>query len=73
MGYRYLLHCILTCAQKLTLVSLIYSSEPTAKKWKAEKLKSKKKRIRSEVLANSPGNPGYGGKDWQKRKFLSLE
>jgi len=33
---------ILTCAQKLTRVSLIYRTEPTTKKWKTEKLKSKK-------------------------------
>ena len=42
-----------------------------------------KKRICSEVSVNSPGNPwgqsrrrngiGYGGKDLQKRKVLSLE
>ena len=40
------------------------------------------KRICSEVSVNSPGNPwsqsrrrkvGYGGKDLQKRKVLSLE
>jgi len=30
--------------------------EPTTKKWKTEKLKSKK-RICSEVSVNSPGNP----------------
>ena len=34
--------CHLTCAQKLTRVSLIYRTEPTTKKWKTEKLKSKK-------------------------------
>jgi len=33
---------ILTCAQKLTRVSLIYHTEPTTEKWKTEKLKSKK-------------------------------
>ena len=41
-----------------------------------------RKRICSEVSVNSPGNPwsqsrrrmvGYGGKDLQKRKVLSLE
>ena len=47
---------ILTCAQKLTCVSLIYCTEPTSKKWKTEKLQSKK-RICSEVSLNSPGNP----------------
>jgi len=29
---------ILTCAQTLTRVSLIYRTEPTTKKWKTEKL-----------------------------------
>jgi len=33
---------ILTCTQKLTLLSLIYCTEPTTKKWKTEKLRSKK-------------------------------
>jgi len=32
---------ILTCAQKLTQVSLMYHTEPKAKQWKKEKLKSK--------------------------------
>ena len=32
----------LTCAQKPTQVSLIYRMEPTTKKWKREKLESKK-------------------------------
>jgi len=47
---------ILMCARKRTRVSLIYRKEPTTKKWKTEKLKSKK-RICSEVSVNSPGNP----------------
>jgi len=33
---------VLTCAQKLTHVSLIYRTEPTSKKRKTEKVKSKK-------------------------------
>ena len=33
---------ILTCNQKLTWVSLFYRTEPTIKKWKNRKLKSKK-------------------------------
>ena len=33
---------VLACTQKLTCVSLIYCTEPTAKKWKTEKQKSKK-------------------------------
>jgi len=28
------------CAQKLTLVSLVYHTEPATKKWKEEKVKS---------------------------------
>jgi len=61
----------LRCARKPTRVSLIYRTEPTSKKWKTEKLKSKK-RICSEVSVNSPGNRGvnpeeekedYDGKD----------
>jgi len=32
---------VLTCAQKLTYVSLIYWTEPKNKKWKKEELKSK--------------------------------
>ena len=47
---------ILTCAQKLTRISLIYRTEPTTKKWKTEKVKSKKKRICSQVSVNSPFN-----------------
>ena len=46
---------ILTCAQKLTLVSLFYCTEPKTKKWKIEELKSKK-RICSKVSVNSLGN-----------------
>jgi len=58
--------------------------EPTTKKCKTEKLKSKK-RICSEVTANSLGNQCtgvvsfeeekgiYDGKDLQKLKVLSLE
>jgi len=47
----------LTCAQKLTWVSLIYRTERTAKKWgKTEKLKGKK-RACSEASVNSLGSP----------------
>jgi len=35
---------------------LIYRTETTTKKWKTEKLRSKK-RICSEILVNSPENP----------------
>ena len=56
------------------------------KQWRIGRQQSKKtaeyKRICSEVSVNSPGNArvcpqegkvGYGGKDLQKRKVLSLE
>jgi len=47
----------LTCAQKLSQVSLICRTEPkTKKKWKREKIKIIK-RIWLEVSVNSPGNP----------------
>ena len=59
---------------------LIYCTEPTTKKWKTKKVK---KRTCSEVSGNSPRGirgvssdeekEGYGGKDLQERKVLSLE
>ena len=45
---------ILTCARKPTWVSLIYRTEPTTKRCKTEKLKTKK-RINSDVSVNSLG------------------
>jgi len=75
---------ILTCARKLTWVSLIYRTEPTTKKCKNRKTKSRKQ-IWSEIglTVNCLGNPcsesrrrkrkGCGGKDLQKRTVLSLE
>jgi len=76
---------ISTCNQKLTCVSLIYSTEPTTNSGK--KTRSKKRiGLCSEVglSVNSPGNRGvsvspeeekksYDGKDLQKRKILSLK
>ena len=56
--------------------------EPTTKSGKIEKKLKSRKRICSEVSVNSPENPwsqfwrrkeGYGGKDLQLRKVLSLE
>ena len=47
---------ILTCARKPTWVSLIYRMEPTTKKCKNRKTKSRKQ-ICSEITVNSPGNP----------------
>jgi len=71
---------ILTCAQKLTRVSLIYRTEPTTKKWKTEKVNSKNgyaQKYRQTVHGIGGVSPeekeGYGGKDLQKRKVLSLE
>ena len=43
---------------------------PTAKKWKAEKLKSTE-RIRWEVSVNSPGNPG--SQSWRRKGRLRWE
>jgi len=59
---------------------LIYRTEPTTKKWKTKKVK-KTDMLRS-IGKQSAGNPwsqsdeekeGYGGKDLQERKVLSLE
>ena len=80
LRYDTIRDAILTCARKPTWVSLIYLTEPTTKKWKTEKLK-RKKRICSGVSVNSAGNArsqswrkkeGYGEKDLQKRKVLSI-
>ena len=80
--YDTIREAILTCARKPTCVSLIYLMEPTTKKCKNRKSKSSQQ-ICSEITVNSLGNPcseswrrkrkGYGGKDLQKRKVLSLE
>jgi len=40
---------ILTCNQKLTGVSLNYHTQPTIKKWKEEKLKSRKTDMRRSI------------------------
>jgi len=71
---------MLTCAQKPTWVSLIYGTEPTTKKWKTEKLRSKK-RICLEVSVNGPGNPwsqswrlrweGFAGKKVWNLEWMS--
>jgi len=37
------------CAQKLTRVNLVYRTEPTTKKWKAEQLKIKKTDMRRSI------------------------
>ena len=67
---------ILTCAQKLTLVSLIYCTEPKTKKSEKE-LKSKSgyaQKYRYTVRGIRGVSPeeekvGYGGKDLQKKSF----
>jgi len=53
-----------------TWVSLIYDTEPTTKKCKAEKLKSNK-RICSEVTVNSLGNPC--SQSWRRKGRLRWE
>jgi len=64
------------CTQKPTEVSFIYPWNQKLKKWKRKKLTC------SEVSVNSLGirgvspeeeKEGYGGKDLQKTKVLSLE
>ena len=52
MRYDTIRDAILTCARKPTRVSLIYRTEPTTKKCKTEKLKSKDG-YAQEVTANS--------------------
>jgi len=60
---------ILMCARKPTRVSLIYSTEPTTKKCKDRKTKSRKQ-ICSEITVNSLGNPcSESGR--RKRKVCS--
>jgi len=67
---------ILTCAQKLTLVSLIYCTEPKTKKCEKE-LKSTNgyaQKYRYTVRGIRGVSPeeekvGYGGKDLQKKSF----
>jgi len=61
---------ILTRTQKPTWVSLIYHTEPATKKWKTEKLKSKKW-ICSEVSVNSLGNPC--SQSWRRKGRLQWE
>ena len=58
VGRRYdtIRDAIWTCARKLTWVSLIYRTEPTTKKCKNRKTKSRKQ-ICPEITVNSPGNP----------------
>jgi len=55
---------ILTCAQKLTQVSLIYLTKPTTKKWKTEKLKSKKTDMLRSIGKQS-GESVESGLKWQ--------
>ena len=73
---------ILTCARKPTWISLIYRTQPTTKKCKNRKTKSRKQ-ICSEITVNSPGNPcseylrrRNEGLQWEgsaEKKVLSLE
>jgi len=50
LRYDTIRDAILTCAQKPTWVSLIYRTETTTKKWKTEKLKSKKTDMLRSIL-----------------------
>ena len=61
----------LTCARKLTWVSLVYRTEPTTKKCKTEKKRKSKKRICSEVTVNSLGNPH--SQAWSRKGRLLWE
>jgi len=62
----------------VTRVSLIYCTEPTTKKWKNWKVKygyTQKYRLAVWGICGvcPEEKEGYGGKDLQKRKVLSLE
>jgi len=63
---------IVTCAQKLTRVSLIYHTEPTTKKWKNRKTKKVKNRYAQKRRKKSPANPWNqsgrrkGGLRWKR-------
>ena len=65
----------LTCALKLSRVSLIYRTEPTPKSGKKVKtdMLSKQSGESVESVPKKKKRKGYGGKDLQKRKVLSLE
>ena len=69
----------MTCAQKPTQVTLIYRREPTTKKWKTGKLKSKKTNMlrsigkqfgKSIMVSPEEEKEGYGGEGLQKMKFF---
>jgi len=81
---RYNTRCCFNVHSKADMSQLIYHMEQTTKKWKTQRLKSRKKLICSEVSVNTTvwGNhvispeeekEGYCGKDLQKRKVLSLK
>jgi len=68
--------CYFNVRSKADTSQLNLPQEPTTKKWKTEKLKSKKQTC-TEVSVNSPGmrgvspekeKEGCGGKDLQKRE-----
>ena len=68
--YDTLQDAVLTCARKPIWVSSIYHTEPTTKKCKTEKLKSKK-RIWSEVTVNNLGN--LCNQSWRRKGRLQWE
>jgi len=51
--YDTIWHAILTCARKLTSVSLIYRTQPTTEKWKKDKVKTDKLRSIGKQSAES--------------------
>ena len=64
---------ILTYAQKLTQVSLIYRTEPKTKKWRTKKTKKTDMPRESVESVLEQKEESYDGKDLQKGKVLSLE
>ena len=70
LRYGTIWYAILTCAQKLTWVSLIYRTNQRLKSRKKKKSTSKKW-ICSELLVNSPGNPW--SQSWRRKRRLRWE
>ena len=70
MRYNTIRDAILTCARKPTRVSLIYRTETTTKKWKTEKLNSKKTDMLRSIV-NSPRN--LWSQFWRRKGRLRWE
>jgi len=56
---------ILTCAQKLTRVSLIYRTEPTTKKWRKQE---KNKKVQTDMLRSTGNQSGETVESVMKKK-----